>query len=89
MELILSEKDILAESLQSEKHIMTQCAALLGEASCQELRSELTRMITETQQLQFEIRNSMKNRGLLDTEEASKNRLSQADERMTQVKNQL
>lgn len=67
MELILSEKDILEESLQSEKHIMTQCAMFLGEASCQELRSELARLITETQQLQFEIRNSMKNHGLLDT----------------------
>ena len=88
MELILSEKDIL-ESLQSEKHIMTQCAMFLGEASCQELRSELARLITETQQLQFEIRNSMKNHGLLDTEEASKHRLSQAEERMMQVKNQL
>ena len=89
MELILSEKDILEESLQSEKHIMTQCAMFLGEASCQELRSELARLITETQQLQFEIRNSMKNHGLLDTEEASKQRLSQAEERMMQVKNQL
>ncbi len=89
MELILSEKDILEESLQSEKHIMTQCAMFLGEASCQELRSELARLITETQQLQFEIRNSMKNHGLLDTEEASKHRLSQAEERMMQVKNQL
>ena len=31
--------------------------------------------------MQFEIRNSMKNHGLLDTEEASKHRLSQAEER--------
>ncbi len=89
MELVLSEKDILTESLQSEKHILTQCAMLLGEASCQELRSELTRIITETQQLQFEIRNSMKNHGWLNTEEASKHRISQAEKVMLQVKNQL
>ena len=89
MELILSEKDILAESLQSEKYIMIQCAILLGEACCQSLRSELTRIITETQQLQFEIGHSMRSRGLSEAQDTSKERLSQALERMAQVKNQL
>lgn len=89
MDLSLSEQDILNDALSNEKHLLSMYATLLAEASCQELRNELTQIITETQQMQFEILNAMRTRGWYNIKNAPLPQVAQAAEKYTQVRNQL
>ena len=89
MDMNLSEQDILTDALSNEKHLLSVYTALLTEASCQELRNELTQIITETQQMQFEFFNAMRTRGWYTIENASLSRVAQTVEKYTQVRNQL
>lgn len=89
MESVFSERDILTQAVQDEKLILVKCAELLGESSCQELRRLVTGIMTETQQLQFEYHNSMKNRGWLNRPVATTEKMQQLSKEMTEVKDRI
>lgn len=89
MDNMFSEKDILTQAIQDEKLILVKCGELLGESSCQELRRLITGIMTETQQLQFEYHNSMKNRGWLNRNAATPEKIQQLTKEMTEVKDRI
>lgn len=61
----------------------------LAETSCQNLRNEINKIITETGQVQFEIFNAMKSRGWYNVKNAQINDVQATYQKYTQVKNQL
>ncbi len=89
METMFSERDILTQAIQDEKIILVKCGELLGESSCQELRRLITGIMTETQQLQFEFHNSMKNRGWINRNVASSDRIQETVKEMESVKERI
>ena len=89
MDTMFSERDILTQAIQDEKIILVKCGELLGESSCQELRRLITGIMTETQQLQFEYHNSMKNRGWLSRAVASPEKIRETVKEMAEIKDRI
>ncbi len=89
MDFLFSEKDILEEILKDEKFLLVKCSQLLGESSCQELRRLVTEIMTESQQLQFELGNAMRNRGWLSREEADTGKIQKLVGEMMAVRERL
>ena len=89
MDFLFSEKNILEEVLKDEKILLVKCSQLLGESSCQELRRLVSGIMTETQQLQFEIGNAMKNRGWLKREEADTGKIQKLVGEMKTVRERM
>lgn len=70
MEDILTERDMLGDSLVTEKEMAETCAVFVSESTSQTLRNEMTKIFAESQQLQFEMLNHMKARGWHDVRNA-------------------
>lgn len=52
---IFTEQDILNDALSSEKQLITAYGIYLAESTCQNLRSELMKILNDKQQIQFQI----------------------------------
>ncbi|NMA64888.1 MAG: spore coat protein [Clostridiaceae bacterium] len=70
---IFTEKEILNDALNSEKQMITAYGIYLAESTCQNLRSELMKIINEKQQIQFEIFDTMKQKGWYNVKNANMN----------------
>ncbi|NLN04383.1 MAG: spore coat protein [Clostridiaceae bacterium] len=86
---MLTEQEIMNDALMTEKQLISSYAVFLAETSCQNLRNELNKIITETGQVQFEIFNALKSRGWYNVKNAQINDVQVAYQKYTQVKNQL
>lgn len=86
---MLTEQEIMNDALMTEKQLISSYAIFLAEVSCQNLRNELHKLITETGQVQFEIFNAMKSRGWYNVKNAPIEDVQQTFQKFTQVKNQL
>lgn len=86
---MLTEQEIMNDALMTEKQLISSYAAFLAETSCQNLRNEINKIITETGQVQFEIFNAMKSRGWYNVKNAQINDVQATYQKYTQVKNQL
>ena len=89
MEQILTEQDMINDALSTEKQITDMYATYVSEASCQILRNEITKIITETQQLQFEVFNAMKSRGWYNVKNTDQASIQQAVQKFRQVMSSL
>ena len=85
----LSEKEIINDALSSEKQLLHVYSTYLAEASCPNLRNELTRVFNETQQMQFELYKAMEQKGWYTTQNAELQQVQQAVDKFTQEKNNL
>lgn len=59
----LSEQDMTTDLLYDEKQMLDLYGAFLQETDSQNLRAEAARIYTESQQVQFELLNTMRTRG--------------------------
>lgn len=89
MDFMFTEQDIFTQANQDEKLLLVRCSEILGEASCQELRRLVTGIMTETQQLQFEYLNAMKNRGWISRDVVDYGKIQQLVERVLQIKEKI
>ncbi|MBE7056895.1 MAG: spore coat protein [Ruminococcaceae bacterium] len=89
MEFLFSEREILNQVMQDEKIILVKCSEILGESSCQELRRMVTEIMTESQQLQFEFHNAMKNRGWLSRDVANNDKIQSLVRQMNSIKERI
>ena len=89
MDQILSEQECMEDALATEKQLISTYATYVAEASCQNLRNEITKIITETQQVQFEIFNAMKSRGWYQIKNASLPEVQQTAQKFSQIRRQL
>ncbi len=85
----MTEQEIMNDAISNEKHLINAYATFVAEATCQNLRNELTKIITETQQIQFELFNAMNARGWYNIKNAPMEEVQQTAQKYTQVKNQL
>ena len=85
MEQILTGQDMISDALSTEKQITELYATFVSEASCQILRNEITKIFTETQQLQFEVFNAMKARGWYSVKNTDQAAIQQAVQKFRQV----
>lgn len=85
MEQILTEQDMISDALSTEKQITELYATFVSEAPCQILRNEITKIFTETQQLQFEVFNAMKARGWYSVKNTDQAEVQKAVQKFRQV----
>lgn len=85
----MTEQEVMNDVLATEKQIISNYGTYVSEASCQNLRNEMTKIITETQQVQFEIFNAIKAKGWYNIKNAPLNDVQQAFQKFQQVKNQI
>lgn len=85
----LSEREILNDALSSEKQLLHVYSTYLSEASCPNLRNELSKVFNETQQIQFEIFKAMEQKGWYQSQNAELQQVQQAYDKFTQMKNDL
>ena len=74
----LSEQDMTKDCLYDEKQMLSLYMTFLMEAACQNTRGELMRIITESQQVQFEVFNALKARGWYPVKNAPLPEVAQA-----------
>ncbi len=89
MDFIFSERDIMTDAVQSEKIMLLKCSQLLGESSCQELRHLIIGIMTETQELQFELYNAMKNHGWVSRDVATSDKIKRIVEETNLLKERI
>lgn len=85
----LTEQEMLTDALTAEKDLLHNYGIFLPECTCQNLRNELTQIITETQQVQFEIYNAMKAKGWYCVKQAPMQDVSQTVQKFQQIKSSL
>jgi len=85
----LSERELLNDALSSEKQLLHVYSTYLAEASCPNLRNELTKVFNETQQIQFEIFQAMEQKGWYSIQNAELQQVQQAVNNFTQMKTEL
>jgi spore coat protein CotF len=85
----MTEQEIMNDALATEKQLISVYGTYISEASCQNLRNELNKIITETQQVQFEIFNAMKAKGWYNVKNAQMGDVQQTCQKYQQVKSQL
>ncbi len=66
-----TEKELLDDLLSSEKQITSAYNTGITETSCKNLRQHLTKCLTDSQEIQYQIFDAMKQRGWYQTKPAS------------------
>lgn len=69
----LTEQEIMNDALSSEKQIIGAYGTFLAESTCENLRSEMAKIINDKQQIQFEIFDTMKQKGWYNVKNANLN----------------
>ncbi len=85
----LSEQEIMNDLLTSEKQVISAYNTGITEVSCQDLRQHLTNSLTGTQEIQFQIFNSMQQRGWYQTKPASNQEVQNVKTKYNQVKSEM
>lgn len=85
----LTEQEIMNDALLTEKLLLYAYGTHIAEATCQNLRNELSVIITETQQVQFEIFNTMKNKGWYPVKQAPIHEVQDAIMKFQQVRSSM
>lgn len=84
-----SEKDLMNDLLTSEKQVISAYNTGITEASCPNLRQHLTKCLTDTQEIQYQIFNAMKQRGWYETKPAPSQDVQNAKTKYNQMKSEL
>ncbi|NLY17551.1 MAG: spore coat protein [Clostridiaceae bacterium] len=82
----LSEQDMMTDALNTEKLSITSYGSYLAEATCPQLRQEIKQIIAENQQVQYEIYDTMRQRGWYQSKSAEMNELQQTVQKLGQLK---
>ena len=82
----LTEQELANDALNTEKQLLNSYGIFLAESTCQNLRNELSQIITENQQVQFEIFNAMKAKGWYQIKNVPMQEMTDAVNKFQQVK---
>jgi spore coat protein F len=80
-----TEQEITNDALSSEKQMITAYGTYLAESTCENLRSELSKIINDKQQIQFEIFNVMQKKGWYKTKNANMNDVQTATQKYESI----
>lgn len=85
----LSEQELMNDLLTSEKQIISAYNTGITETSCTNLRQHLTKCLTNTQEIQYQIFDSMQQRGWYTTKSAPSQDVQNAKTKYNQMKSEL
>jgi len=85
----LSEQELMNDLLTSEKQISSAYNVGITEASCANLRQHLTSCLNDTQNIQYQIFDAMKQRGWYQIKKAQPQDVQSAKTKFNQESNQL
>lgn len=85
----LSEKDILNDLLIQEKHMSSAYSTYVTEASCPNLRSLLTQNLTDIFNEQYQVFDTMRQKGMYQTKDAQTQDVQQAKQQFQQMWQQM
>ena len=86
---VFSEKEIINDALTSEKQIINAYGTFLSESTCENLRSELSKMINDKQQIQYQIFDAMRQKGWYDVKNANMSDVQTAMQKFQGIKQQM
>ncbi|GEM_PF-254546 len=86
---IFTDKEITDDALHSQKQMITAYGTYLAEATCQNLRSELSKIINDKQQIQLKIYDAMVQKGWYPTKNAKLNDVQTATQKFQSMKQQM
>ena len=85
----LTEQDTMNDLLAMEKQIISSYNVGITEASCPDLRQTLTNSLIGSQQMQFEVFDTMRKQGWYQTKNAQEQDVTNAKNKFNGIKNQL
>lgn len=86
---IFTEQEIMNDALSSEKQIITAYGTYIAESTCENLRSELSKIINDKQQIQYQIFDAMKKKGWYNTKNANLNDVQTAAQKYQTVQQSM
>lgn len=86
---IFTEQEMMNDALSAEKQMITAYGTYLAEATCENLRSQLTKIITEKQQIQYQIFDAMKQKGWYNTKNSNMNDVQTAVQKFQGMQQQM
>lgn len=86
---IFTEQEMMNDALSSEKQIITAYGTYLAESTCENLRSELSKIINDKQQIQYQIFDAMKKKGWYNTKNANMNDVQTAAQKYQTVQQSM
>lgn len=84
-----TEQELMNDLLTSEKQITSAYNTGITEASCNNLRQHLTKCLTDTQEIQYQIFDAMQKRGWYETKPAASQDVQSAKTKYNQIKSEL
>lgn len=89
MNSTLGEKEILNDILNTEKEILKVYSTAVTESSCTNMRQLLLRNITQVSDDQYNVFNTMVNKGYYQKKDAQDQDVQQAKQKFQQLQSQL
>jgi len=85
----LTEQEILNDMLLQEKHMSSAYTTYVTEASCPNLRSLLTQNLTDIFNEQYQVFDTMRQKGMYQVKDAQTNEVQMAKQKFQQMSQQM
>lgn len=86
---VFTEQEIMNDALSSEKQVINTYGTYLAESTCENLRSEFTKIINDKQQIQFQMFDAMKQKGWYNVKNANMNDVQTATQKFQTMKQSM
>jgi len=84
-----SDQEIMNDILSSEKQMITAYGTYLAESTCENLRSELAKIINDKQQIQYQIFDAMQKKGWYNVKNANMNDVQTAAQKYQNIQQSM
>ncbi|HHY65345.1 MAG TPA: spore coat protein [Clostridiaceae bacterium] len=84
-----SDQEIMNDVLSSEKQMITAYGTYLAESTCENLRSELAKIINDKQQIQYQIFDAMQKKGWYNVKNANMNDVQTAAQKYQNIQQSM
>ena len=86
---VFSEREIINDVLSTEKQMITAYGTYLAESTCENLRSELMKIINDKQQIQYQVFDLMRQKGWYQVKNANMNDVQNATQKFQGMQQQM
>ncbi|HBR02239.1 MAG TPA: spore coat protein [Ruminiclostridium sp.] len=86
---VFTEQEIMNDALSSEKQVINAYGTFIAESTCENLRSELAKIINDKQQIQYQIFDAMRQKGWYNTKNANMNDVQTAMQKYQTMKQSM
>ncbi|MCX7772626.1 MAG: spore coat protein [Clostridia bacterium] len=86
---ILNEQEMMNDALTTEKEVLKAYGTYITESTCDNLRSQLTKIINDKQQIQFQLYDTMRQKGWYQDKKAQLNEVQNAAQKFQSMKQNM